>query len=257
MPNALCKSQTPQFRSLFPDWSGPRPLRYFLLENLLEARRGSVFPTNIVGPDEDVNIYLASLLTDFLGGKHPADVLFGAEPLLNPPAKNQSRRSRADFYKHNGDHRLIMLGLFDRGDHLRRRPSFFRMSREESRQRDLSVGTNCYHLAANLLENRNLDCDGVALVWRKLAENFDLYVQVLSTMAVEKLGMGASLSQTDLQFMVGEPEPSNPVPSYKMDRLLDLLLEMRQPGGHQKRAEVYDLALHLNLDPEELLRQAG
>lgn len=255
MPNALCKSQTPQFRSFFPDWTGPRPLRYFLLENLLEARRDSVFPTNICGPDEDVNIYLAGLLTNFLQGNHPQDVLFGADPMLHPPARHLGRRARADFYRHNADHRLIMLGLFDRGDHLRRRPSFYRMSWQESRQRDLNVGLNCYHLAANLLENRKMGCGGLAEVWRKLADNFDFYVQVLSTMAVDRLGLGASLSLADLQFMV--VPPSEPEPSHQMDHLLDLLLELRQPGGNKKRAEVYDLALQLNLDPEELLSQAG
>ena len=257
MPNALCKAQTPQYRSLFPDWTGPRPLRFFMIENLLETRRDSVFPTNIAGPDEDVNIYLANLLTEFLGGNHPQDVLFGAGPLLNPPAVNQSRRQKAEFYRNNADHRLIMLGLFDRGDHLRRRNTLFKMTKEETRQRDLGVGMNCYHLAADILENRKVGCDGVVAVWRKLAENFDLYVQVLSTMAVGKLGLGASLSQCELQFMIGKPSTVNIAGTHQMDRLLDLLLELRQPGGQKKRAEVYDLALRLNLDPEELLRQAG
>jgi len=257
MPNALCKSQIPQYRSFFPDWTGPRPLRFFLMENLLEARRESVFPTNIAGPDEDVNIYLAGLLTDFLGGKHPADVRFGAEPLFFPPDKSQGRRRRADFYRHNGDHRLLMLGLFDRGDHLRRRTTLFQMSRDETRQRDLGVGMDCYHLAADILENRKLGCAGLVTVWRKIADNFEFYVQVLSTMAVGRLGLGASLSQDDLQLMVGEYSPSISNAPDQMDRLLDLLLELRQLGGQKKRAEVYDLALQLNLNPEELLRQAG
>lgn len=257
MLKALCKSQTPQYRSLFPDWSGPRPLRYFLIENLLEARRDSVFPTNIAGPDEDVNIYLAGLLTHFLNGRHSSNVRFGAEPMFYPPTLKLNRRERAEFYRDNGDHRLIMLGLFDRGDHLRRRNSFFRMTREETRQRDLDIGMNCFHMAADLLENRKMGYDGVADVWRKLADNFDFYVQVLSTMAVGRLGLGASLSDTDLQFMIEKPTEQSNIPSHQMDRLLDLLLELRQPDGHKKRAEVIDLALKLNLDPEELLRQAG
>ncbi len=257
MPKALCQSQRPQFLSLFPDWSGPRPLRFFLLENLLEARQGSVFPTNIAGPDEDVNIYLAGMLTNFLKGQFPQDVVFGAGSQLNPPAKHLSRRQRAQFYRNNADHRLIMLGLFDRGDHLRRRPSFFGMSRQEGRQRDLQGGVIGYHMAANLLENRKMGCGALVDIWRKLAENFELYVQVLSTMAVSRLGFGANLSSAELQFMTAAPATANPSASHQMDRLLDLLLEMRQPGGHKKRAEVYDLALHLNLDPEKLLHQAG
>ncbi len=257
MANSPCKSQIPQYHSLFPDWTGPRPLRFFLIENLLESRRLSIFPTNISGPDEDVNIYLANLLTNFIGGKHPAEVLFGAGPLLYPPNRNRGRRHRAEFYRNNGDHRLIMLGLFDRGDHLRRRNTLFNMSVNESRQRDLGVGENCYHLAADILENRKMGYDGVSAVWRKLAENFEFYVQILATMAVRKLGLGTRLSHADLQTMLGEPSTMHQSVTDPMDRLLDLLLEFRKPNGQEKRAEIIDLALYLNLDPEKLLLQVG
>jgi hypothetical protein len=242
MPKALCKSQTPQYHSLFPDWTGPRPFRFFLLENLLEARQQSTFPTNGAGPDEDANMYLASLLTGFLRGKHPENVIQGISPMLHPPAKDATRRQRADYYRNNADFRLIMLGLFDRGD-----------------ASDLVVGKHCYQMAVNLLDKRKMVSQGTIDVWRKLAENFDLYVQVLSTMAVGRLGLGASLSPSDLNYLAEAPKPeiNDPDPRQEMDDLLDLLLEMREPGGQEKRAEVIDLALRLNLNPEKLLRQAG
>ncbi len=202
MPNALQQKASPQYRSLFPDWSGPRPLRFFLLEQLLEARRQSSFPTNLAGPDEDVNIYLADLLTAFLGGQHSPHIHFGAFPLLAPPAKNLPRRRQAEFYRINADHRLIMLGLFNRGDHLRKRMDLFGMGHRETQQRDFGVGKHCYELAVNLLENRNVVNSGMIDVWRKLSENFELYIQVLSTMAVSRLGMGAKLSQTDLYRLI-------------------------------------------------------
>ncbi len=257
MPNALCKSQIPQYRSLFPDWSGPRPLRFFLLENLLEARRESVFPTNIAGPDEDVNVYLANLLTDFLGGNHSADIIFGAGPLFYPPAKSLGRRRRAGFYQANADHRLLMLGLFDRGEALRRRNTLFRMDRNETRRRDLDVAMNCYDLAADLLENRQTGHESLVPIWRKLADNFEFHVQIISTMAVGRLGLGARLNNLDLQRMIDQPPKRATDSLPQMDQLLDLLLEMRQPGGQKKRAEVIDLALRLNLDPQQLLKRAG
>lgn len=251
MLKTTVKTPAPRYRSLFPDWSGPRPLGFFMIENLLEARQMSVFPTNGAGCDEDVNIYLSSLLTDFLGGHHSPQIRFGALPLLDAPPKSQTRRQRADFYRRNAEHRLIMLGLFDRGDHLRRRSHF-------ERQRDLEVGRLCFQMAANLLENRQSGLAGLVDVWGKLAENFDLYVQVLATMASERLGLGACLSTNDLQRLMVDPaaEVTSPSPG-EMDRLLDLLLEYRQPGGHKKRAEVIDLALRLNLDPQDILAEAG
>ena len=51
------------YRLLFPDFSDPRPLSFFMLENLLAARADSRFPSNSCGPDEAVNVYLADLLT--------------------------------------------------------------------------------------------------------------------------------------------------------------------------------------------------
>ncbi len=265
MPNALRKTASPQYLSLFPDWSGPRPLRFYLLEQLLEARRQSTFPTNLAGPDEDVNIYLADLMTAFLGGHHPTDVQFGAIPLLAPPAKSLGRSRQAEFYRHNADHRLIMLGLFSRGDHLRKRADLFGLSHRETHLRDQGVGRDCYQLAVNLLEYRDVGQAGIVDVWRKLAENFERYIQVLSTMAVGRLGLGAKLSQTDLGLLLTGPAPENTVVSSgdgrHMDRLLDLLLELRQFTGERglqkKRAEVINLALHLNLDPQKLLEQTG
>jgi len=265
MPKAMFKTSSPQYLSLFPDWNGPRPLPFFMLENLLEARRQSTFPTNLAGPDEDVNIYLADLLTKFLNGQHSSDVEFGAHPLLCPAQQNLSRRQQAAYYRNNADHRLLMLGLFDRGDHLRKRSLLFGMNRQEAHLRDCGVGKECYQLAVNLLENRRLVSSGRIDVWRKLAENFDLYVQVLSTMAVSRLGLGATLSSECLNLMMTGPAPEEAIcasdEESNMDRLLDLLLEFRQsPKGdkrQKKRAEVIDLALHLNLDPQKLLLETG
>ena len=45
MPKALCKIDFPQYRGLFPDWSGPRPWRFFLMASDLswrEAIKGGI-----------------------------------------------------------------------------------------------------------------------------------------------------------------------------------------------------------------------
>jgi len=99
-----------------------------MAEQLLEARRESMFPTNGAGPDEDVNVYLAGLLTDFLTGHHDPRVQWGAGPVFFPAGKEIGPRSRADRYRVNADHRLLFLGLMDRGDGLRRRRVHFGMT---------------------------------------------------------------------------------------------------------------------------------
>jgi hypothetical protein len=198
MPKSLCRTDLPHYRGLFPDWSGPRPWRFFLMEQLLEARRESMFPTNGAGPDEDVNVYLSHLLTEFLEGHHDQRVQWGAGPVLLPPAKDLGRRSRADWYRVNADHRLLYLGLMDRGDGLRRHPIHFGMNSEETRNRDLVTGRSCYGMAANLLAGRSCANAALAPVLRKLEENFEDYVHVLGVLATRRLGLGAVLSNDDL-----------------------------------------------------------
>jgi hypothetical protein len=192
------KTHEPLYRGLFPDWSGPRPWRFFLVEHLLEARRESMFPTNGAGPDEDVNVYLAHLLAGFLSGHQDERVAWGAGCVQFPPDKNLGRSERADWYRVNADHRLLFLGLMNRGDGLRRRPILFGMTATETRDRDLIAGRSCYGMAANLLEGRNCAQAGLAPVLRKLETNFEDYVHVLGVLATRRLGLGASLSDDDL-----------------------------------------------------------
>jgi hypothetical protein len=157
-----------------------------------------MFPTNGAGPDEDVNVYLAGLLSRFLTGETDPRVQWGAGPLLHPPAKEDGRRTRADWYRANGDHRLLYLGLMDRGDGLRRRKIPFGFTPEELRQRDQEIGSRCFGLAADLLEGRRNAPGGLITVWRNLAENFEDYVHVLGVLATRRLGLGAVLTDDDL-----------------------------------------------------------
>lgn len=198
MPTLLNRTTSPQYRGLFPDWTGRRPWSYFLIEQLLEARCESMFPTNGAGPDEDVNIYLAGLLAGLLTAPHDPRVQYGAGPLLHPPTKSRSRRAMADGYRVNGDHRLLYLGLFDRGDGLRRRRIPFGLTEQEASCRDRGTGRACYAMAANLLEGRSGENAGLVAVLRKLETNFDDYVHVLGVLATRRFGLGAVLSDNDL-----------------------------------------------------------
>ena len=198
MSKTLCKVESPRFRGLFPDWSGPLPWSFFMVEQLLEARRESMFPTNGAGPDEDVNVYLAGLLTDFMTGHHDPRVQGGADPLFHPPTRELGLRSRADRYRVNADHRLLYLGLMDRGDGLRRRRVHFGMTAEETRRRDMGIGRSCYGMAANLMEGKRGANPGLVQVLRKLESNYEDYIHVLGVLATRRFGLGAVLSDRDL-----------------------------------------------------------
>lgn len=204
MPIQQLKTESPRCRVIFPDWSGARPIGFHLMEELLTARRESSFPTNGAGPDEDVNVYLAGLLTGFLTGKIDERVQWGAGPLLHPPGRAMGRHARAAWYRVNGDHRLLYLGLMNRGDGLRRRPVHFGLTARETRVRDRGIGQSCYGMSANLLEGRSVADPGLIEVMRKLETHFEDYVHVLGVLATRRLGLGAVLSDNDLSALLAQ-----------------------------------------------------
>lgn len=262
MPRTVCESNKPLFLNIFPSWKGRQPLRFFMLENLLEARGESGFPTNGAGFDEDVNVFLAGLLTGFLGGDHDPRVVFGAGSLLHPPDPQLGRRQQAEHYLANGRHRLLHLGLLDRGDGLRRRRVPFGLEAVESRHRDLAVGRHCFLMAANLLRGRGLVSSGLVAVYEKVGRNFDDYVQVLTVMATRRLGLGARLSPTDLQRLLAEDDgtaarqcPPPPVKADQpaMDRLLDLVLEYERNPAPRLEEQIARAAARAGADPARVL----
>ena len=180
------------YRALFPAWDGRRPVAWFFAEQLLEARAESDFPTNSAGRDEDVNIYIVGLLSAWATVDPRAGVEPGATPLWQPPT-DLATGNRTEYYRRQADHRLLALGLFDRGDLVRRRRRGWRLTEAETRARDLAVTARSYALAAHLGRHAGLND-----VWSKLARHTPQYVHVLQTLSRRHLGLGARLDDTAL-----------------------------------------------------------
>ncbi len=263
MPITMCQTDSPRFTGLYPDWEKPRPIRFYLMENLLEARLGSVFPTGGAGFDEDVNVYISHLLADFMKGHFDPDVKMGAWPLLTPPCKSLPLASRVNYYRCNADHRLLFLGLMNRGDGLRRRRNPLHISETKTREKDLMVGKTCYGMAANLLQHRSCGQGGLARVMRKLESNFTEYVQVVATLATGYLNLGAKLTENDLQQLLQgdqtikdiaptDPHTKTATPSFSMDEMLDTMLSQRNNPQPMTRDLLSEMAQQLNV-PDHLL----
>jgi len=258
MPPTKSGLQTLRYRLLYPDWSGPRPVTFFMLENLLEARADSSFPTGSRGADEDVNIYLAHLLSEHVLTPIPTPVRGGGEPLLLPPEKSETTRGEgAEHYRRNGDHRLVCLGLYGRGDLRRRRHPPWGWTEKDVRLRDLADGRNCYIAAARLLQGNRASRSALVPILTKLARFFDGYVHVLEVLARRRLGLGAQLSGRELKQLEIDSQPPGTESARDgspcMDELLDLLSAyQRQPTSAGKQ-ELEELALKLGLDPRRIL----
>jgi hypothetical protein len=203
-PTTLCRpAASVRYRGLFPDWTGPRRQEAFFLEQLLEARQESQLPTNAAEPDEDVNVYLAGLLAEMaVSGLRDAGVVAGSDPLLLPPRRELNNRQRAEHHRRQGDHRLLSLGLFDRGDLMRRRAVPFGHDTASVRAMDMGLGACAYARAADLLAGRGTSATGLVTVWTKLAQNFPAYVHVLEVLARRRLGFGARLDEDDLRRLL-------------------------------------------------------
>jgi len=243
---------------VFPAWTGPRPLYFFMIENLLEARARSSFPTGSRGPDEDVNVYLAHLLTELAAGKPGREAPGGVSCLGNDCLKGPSgRRPAAERYRRGGDARLLGVGLFGRGDLERRRRVPFGWDEESARQRDLTDGRTCYRNAVTLLERGSGSRSGLVPVLTRLADHFDGYVHVLEVLARDRFDLGARLSDAALWDLVspptGEPNLEDPVDTATMDSLLDLLLEYRRSPTPANRQLLAETARQHGIDPERIL----
>ena len=243
---------------LFPDWSGTRPLSFFMLEDLLEARAQSSFPTGSRCSDEDVNVYLAHLLAEHLYDPVPTGVTGGGEPLLLPPEKEtRLPRHSVDHYRRNGDHRLLCLGLYGRGNLCRRRHPPWGWSEVAVRERDLADGRSCYHVAANMLRGCRISCSALLPVLNKLARHFEGYVHVLQILARLRFGLGAQLSPDDLHDLASQDQPDVDSASADdqntMDNLLDLLSAYHREPSPELALCLRTTAQRLGIDPDHLL----
>lgn len=260
----------PAYRTLFPDWSRPRPLSFFFLEELLEARAASTFPTGAEEPDEDVNIYLADLLTRAALRSGLGDAAFGSIPQWQPPAKALGRRARAHWYLRQGEHRLLYLGLFARGEAHRRRARLWGMTEEETRRRDMVCGRACYEAAAALLEHGDAP-DGLAATCARIARHFHRYVEVLTALGTGRWDLGARLSDRQLATLMqvgdsaadaGTPRDAGTPPDTDdgtgaMDAFLDTLGRYRRRPDAGLRGELLNRARRAGVDPGFMDSPAG
>jgi hypothetical protein len=193
---AVRTRREPRYVGLFPSWEGRRPVGWFFAEQLLEARAESDFPTNSAGDDEDVNVYLMGLLRGWVTDDPRTAIAGGIDPLTDPD-RARATTSPAEWWRRQADHRLLALGLFDRGDLVRRRRIGWRFTEEQARARDLTVLQRSYALAAELVAGRP-DRRAEQAVWRKLARHAPQYVHVLQTLARRRLGLGARIDDDAL-----------------------------------------------------------
>ena len=220
---------------------------FFMLNALLQARIDIDDETT---DDEDVNVYLASLLHSLVD---TATAQYGQVSLYDSDvwrqAENGDLRSRYQIYRANADHVLVEIALFDRPWTRARggRPQY-----QPAQKRLEERGRLYYTVAASLEQKLKYGSTAVSVVLDKLSGRFDLYSRILRRVRSSHLNLFARLSNGEA-FHLERHAQEGAKPAlirHGRDKFLDAYGEWMTTASRQARQRVNRLGESLQqLDP--------
>jgi hypothetical protein len=177
----------------------PEQIYFYMMNCLLYSRMESGFPSNDEFFDEDVNVYLAHLLTETVGGlgesgdrhhfaQDDASLFEAVRSIENPRLKYR-------LYKTNADHLLISLGVF--GNPRSKRPNAVPYM-EMRNASYIGRGKAYYSLAQSYAIETYRRFTAVADVLGKLSKGFEKYMQILSLLRIEHFNFRHQISEGEL-----------------------------------------------------------
>jgi len=237
------------------------PVCSFMVDCVLRSRIESGMGAVPGGSDDDVNIYLAHLLTAFLDPRYHER----ASRFVTPYESDLSAmiegaldaRLKYDVYRVNADHLLTMLGLF-KGLRENSRPASPLSVPEEVY---VGRGKAYYDFASVYSESLPDGARGVTDVLHKPSVGFECYLEVLRHTRSAYLNLIDRLSGGEWYHLEravnqGPPAEAEAVGACSdeagplKDRLLDLLLECRSTPSPETSAEILEIARRIReIDP--------
>jgi len=216
----------------------PSPAYFYMIDNLLECRKESGFPSNGEFYDEDVNVYLAALLTSRIYGGC-SNVTYNSIinydiPLFESAGGESDPRKRFTVYRANADDLLLRLGVY--GNPEGRRPgsaAHMALGREAWTGR----GSAYYRLAWAAAAETFRRPTAIGDVMEKLSNGFERYVGLLSAMRSSCLNMIPRISDGEMYHLeraVMEEDRKKEIAAL-YDRFLDAWTEYRRSGGPEDR----------------------
>lgn len=167
-----------------------KKLRFgFMIESLLKSRQSAGLETGCHRPDEDVNMYLASLLCRYAEcAEVHADYIVPYETDLHARV-SEARECRAKYriYRHNADHLLLSLGLFGNAGLRSERENSFAWSPD--RNTVIGRGKSYYGMASTYATRLSAGNRGLDEVMAKLEIGFEDYLTILETLRAEQFNL--------------------------------------------------------------------
>jgi len=222
------------------------PTFFFMMNCLLYSRLESGNPSNQTYYDEDVNVYLANLLTSFMNpdyhertrkflSRYDSDLF---EKIRNSP----DVRLKYTIYKTNADFLLISIGIF-------RNPDVSRPGSKDAFMKDneeVYVGRAkaYYQFAYSYSQAMFRKATAISEVLEKLSRGFEQYVQILSHMRGEYFNILERLSSGDvyhLERSIDRIESDRELRALQ-DEFLDLYSSYMKAKDPELREKLRELA---------------
>jgi hypothetical protein len=198
---------------------------FFVMNCLLYSRMEAGFPTNDAGFDEDVNVYLAGLLTSVIdprpGGWTAASVVSTDAALREKAEAAPGPREKCRLYRSNADRILVSLGIF-KNARLRRPDSVPHLDLAASGW--VGRGKAYYAIARSYDAQARRRETALGEVLGKLSANFERYLAVLSLMGGEHLNIFRRISDGEVFHLERASRSSERRAelALRYDRFLDL-----------------------------------
>lgn len=245
--------------------SRPVPTGFYMLDRLLSSRIDCAYPSNRERYDEDVNIYLAGLLTALIYSERHEQMARLVVPydgeLLELARRERDPRMNFQRYRANADFLLAYLGVFDNPTDVRPAPVSYR---HMSREAYIGRGAAYYRLAWSYCMQAFRRRSAVSDVMEKLSRGFERYVRILSAMRGEYLNILPRLSDGEfyhLQRSILDEDRRRLIPAAR-DAFLDALSRLRRErsaeariGLEERARELGSLDPSFRFDPDKLPRE--
>jgi hypothetical protein len=166
---------------------------YFMLNALLQSRIDVGEETT---DDEDVNVYLASLLHSLVDSALPGSSNVSSYDVdIAGMAEVGDLRDRYRLYRSNADHAMIAAAVFGQ-------PWFDRRSKasqsETECDRIATKGKRYYVSAASIEQKLKFGASAVSEVLTKLSERFELYCRILGRVRTAHLNLFGRMSAGEM-----------------------------------------------------------
>jgi hypothetical protein len=219
---------------------------FFMMNCLLYSRLETGAPSNRDFYDEDVNMYLASLLTSFMNPAYHEQAKkylsrYDAD-LFNKIKDSSDVRLKYTIYKTNADFLLISIGIFKNPDGARpdSKDSLFKDNEEAYMGR----GKAYYQFAYSYSQSMFRKPTAISDVLEKLSRGFEQYVQILSHMRGEYFNILDRLGQGDIYHLERSIDKYTATDDLKrlQDEFLDLYSAYLKSKDPQMKNELKTLA---------------